>query len=177
MTPAAPLAAIFGMAGLTLSQGERAFFAAVRPLGYILFARNIETPDQVTDLVNDLRSLDPGFQPLVLIDQEGGRVQRLKPPYWRHGPTMAEFGALHARNPVSCGAALRLNMQMIGDELKALGIDVDCAPVMDVPVPGAHDVIGDRAFGGDPGLVAALAPIACEGLIDAGVVPVVKHIP
>ena len=172
-----PLAAIFGMAGPTLNDAERAFFKRTRPVGYILFARNIENPAQVIALVNDLRGLDSTYNPLVLIDQEGGRVQRLKPPYWRHAPTMAEFGALHGRDPAKAASALRLDMQLIGEELRALGIDVDCAPVMDVPVPGAHDVIGDRAFGGDPALVSALAPAACEGLIDAGVVPVIKHIP
>src|SRR5439155_353735 len=103
---AAPLAAIFGMAGTTLSTAERAFFKGVRPLGYILFARNIETPAQVAALVADLRSLDPAFEVLVLIDQEGGRVQRLKPPYWRHAPTMAEFGTLYSRNPAKAAEVL-----------------------------------------------------------------------
>jgi len=177
MNTSAPLAAIFGMAGLTLTDAERAFFKRTRPVGYILFARNIENPTQVLALVNDLRGLDASYDAVVLIDQEGGRVQRLKPPYWRHAPTMAEFGELHARNPAKAAQALRVNMQLIGDELRALGIDVDCAPVMDVPVPGAHDVIGDRAFAQDPAVVSAMAPIVCEGLIDAGVVPVIKHIP
>ena len=165
------------MAGPTLSDAERAFFKRTRPVGYILFARNIENPAQVIALVNDLHALDSTYDPLVLIDQEGGRVQRLKPPHWRHAPTMAEFGALYSRNPSKAATALRLDMQLIGEELRTLGIDVDCAPVMDVPVAGAHDVIGDRAFSRDPALVSALAPAACEGLIDAGVVPVIKHIP
>jgi len=172
-----PMAAIFGMAGLALTDAERAFFKRTRPMGYILFARNIQTPPQVIAMVNDLRGLDSSYAPVVLIDQEGGRVQRLKPPFWRHAPTMAEFGALNARNPAKAAEALRLNMRLIGEELAALGIDVDCAPVMDVPVPGAHDVIGDRAFSGDPAVVAAMSPHVCEGLIDAGVVPVIKHIP
>jgi len=171
------MAAIFGMAGLTLTEAERAFFKRSRPLGYILFARNIHNPVQVIALNNDLRSIDSSYDPVILIDQEGGRVQRLKPPYWRFAPTMAEFGALHARNPAKAADALRLNLRLIGEELAALGIDVDCAPVMDVPVPGAHDVIGDRAFSQDPKVVAAMAPLVCEGLIDAGVVPVIKHIP
>ena len=177
MASSAPMAAIFGMAGLTLTGAERGFFSRTRPMGYILFARNIQNPDQVIALVNDLRYLDPTYDPLVLIDQEGGRVQRLKPPYWRFAPTMAEFGDLHARSPAKAAEVLRLNMHMIGAELQALGIDVDCAPVMDVTVPGSHDVIGDRAFSGDPVVVAAMAPLVCEGLIDAGVVPVIKHIP
>jgi len=174
---APPLAAILGFSGLALTDIERAFFSRVRPLGYILFARNIATPAQVTGLVADLRSLTPGHDPLVLIDQEGGRVQRLKPPYWRHAPAGAEFADLYARNPDLGAGLLRTNFQLIGEELRALGIDVDCAPVMDVPVPGAHDVIGDRAYGSDPATVATLARQVCEGLIDAGVVPVIKHIP
>ncbi|MGE4063539.1 MAG: beta-N-acetylhexosaminidase [Rhodospirillaceae bacterium] len=174
---AAPLAAIFGFAGLTLSDEERAFFQRVRPLGYILFARNIEKPAQVLGLVNDLRALVPDHDPVILIDQEGGRVQRLKPPYWRHAPAGAEFAGLYERDPDLAARLLRVNFQIIGEELRALGIDVDCAPVMDVPVAGAHDVIGDRAYGADPTTVYELARQVCEGLIDAGVVPVIKHIP
>ncbi|MGE3475927.1 MAG: beta-N-acetylhexosaminidase [Rhodospirillaceae bacterium] len=176
-TAAAPRAAIFGLKGLTLNDAERAFFKRVRPLGYILFARNIEDPAQVLALVNDLRSLNPDLDPVVLIDQEGGRVQRLKPPYWRAAPTGAEFAALYATDAHAAARHLRTNFQLIGEELRALGIDVDCAPVMDVPAPGAHDVIGDRAYGTDPATVYALARQVCEGLIDAGVVPVIKHIP
>ncbi|MCC6913931.1 MAG: beta-N-acetylhexosaminidase [Rhodospirillaceae bacterium] len=176
-TAAAPRAAIFGLKGLTLNDAERAFFKRVRPLGYILFARNVEDPAQVLALVNDLRSLNPDLDPVVLIDQEGGRVQRLKPPYWRPAPTGAEFAALYATDADAAARHLRANFQLIGEELRALGIDVDCAPVMDVPVPGAHDVIGDRAYGTDPATVYALARQVCEGLIDAGVVPVIKHIP
>ena len=174
---AAPLAAIFGLAGSALTEAERAFFARVRPVGYILFARNIENPQQVADLVRNLRGLTPDQNALVLIDQEGGRVQRLKPPYWRFAPAGAEFAELHASNPDEAAAMTRLNMQLIGEELRALGIDVDCAPVMDVPVPGAHDVIGDRAYGTNPATIGALATAAAQGLADAGVVPVIKHIP
>ncbi|MSO98128.1 MAG: beta-N-acetylhexosaminidase [Rhodospirillaceae bacterium] len=172
-----PKAVIFGLSGLTLTDAERAFFQRERPAGYILFARNVENPEQVTALVKDLRSLDAGHNPVVLIDQEGGRVQRLRPPFWRFAPTSAEFGELYSRNPQAGADALRLNMALIGKELADLGIDVDCAPLLDVPVPGSHDVIGDRAFGTSPELVAALAPIAAEGLIDAGLVPVIKHMP
>jgi beta-N-acetylhexosaminidase len=131
----------------------------------------------VTALVTELRSLVPEHDPVVLIDQEGGRVQRLKPPYWRHAPAGAEFAGLYTRDPDRAARLLRSNFQIIGEELRAIGIDVDCAPVMDVPVPGAHDVIGDRAYGSDPTTVYELARQVCEGLIDAGVVPVVKHIP
>ncbi len=173
----APLAAVFGLQGLTLTDAERAFFKSVRPAGYILFARNIDSPSQVTALVGDLRSLTPEFEAFVLIDQEGGRVQRLKPPHWRHAPASGEFEPLHAADPAKADAMVRLNIQLIGEELKALGIDVNCAPVADVPVPGAHDIIGDRAFSKDPAIVARLGAAVCEGLWDAGVLPVIKHIP
>ena len=176
-TPQVPLAAVFGLSGLTLSEAERGFFKSVRPAGYILFARNIDNPEQVSALVSDLRGLNPGFEAFVLIDQEGGRVQRLKPPYWRHAPASGEFEPLFNSDPAKACGIVRLNIQLIGEELKALGIDVDCAPVADVPVPGAHDVIGDRAFSKDPGVVARLAAAVCEGLWDAGVLPVIKHIP
>ena len=172
-----PSAAIFGLAGKTLSDDERAFFSDVQPLGYILFARNVDTPVQVRALVDDLRGLVSGHDPVVLIDQEGGRVQRLKPPHWRFAPAMAEFGAVYATDRDAAKKALTLNMQLIGQELAELGIDVDCAPVMDVPVADAHDIIGNRAFSHDPHDVADMAVAACDGLIAAGVVPVIKHIP
>ncbi|MBL8629145.1 MAG: beta-N-acetylhexosaminidase [Rhodospirillaceae bacterium] len=172
-----PKAVIFGLSGLTLTEAEREFFKRERPAGYILFARNVETPSQVKALVADLRSLDSAHSPVVLIDQEGGRVQRLRPPHWRAAPTGLQFGELYQRNPQSAMEALRLNMALIGKELADLGIDVDCAPLLDVPVPGAHDVIGDRAYGTDPAIVSVLAPVCAEGLIDSGVVPVIKHMP
>lgn len=172
-----PMAAIFGLSGLKLSAAERDFFSASRPLGYILFARNVDTPEQVSALVNDLRALDPAHDPVVLIDQEGGRVQRLRPPHWRFAPTGAAFAELFQQNQSDAAAALRLNMNLIGQELAALGIDVDCAPVLDVPIAGAHDVIGDRALGAEPDSVASLGLAAAEGLADAGVVSVIKHIP
>ena len=173
----APSAAILGLAGKTLTDDERAFFSEVQPLGYILFARNVETPAQVRALVDDLRGLVTGHDPVVLIDQEGGRVQRLKPPHWRFAPPMADFGALYTQDKDAAKAALILNNQLIGQELAELGIDVDCAPVMDVPVADAHDIIGNRAFSRDPHEVADMAIAACDGLIAAGVVPVIKHIP
>ena len=113
----------------------------------------------------------------VLIDQEGGRVQRLRPPHWRSAPPLRQFGDLYAHDPERAAKALRINMQAIGVELADLGIDVDCAPCLDVPVPGAHDVIGNRALSEDAEVVAALAAAACDGLMDAGVVPVIKHLP
>jgi beta-N-acetylhexosaminidase len=172
-----PLAAIFGLSGDTLNDAERAFFAHVRPLGYILFARNIQNPAQVLDLTSALRALNPGHDPLILIDQEGGRVQRLRPPHWRFAPAAARFGHLDLTDQGAAAKALKLNMTLIGRELCDIGIDVDCAPVLDVPAAGAHDIIGDRAFASDPERVAALGRAAAEGLIDAGVVPVIKHVP
>ena len=172
-----PAAAILGCSGPALTDGERRFFARVNPVGFILFARNIATPAQVAALVADLRATVGRADAPVLIDQEGGRVQRLKPPHWRKAPAGAPFARLAARDPAAAVAALRLNYRLIGRELAALGIDVDCAPVLDVPVAGADDVIGDRALGADPVMVATLGRAVVDGLLDEGVLPVIKHIP
>jgi beta-N-acetylhexosaminidase len=171
------LAAIFGVSGQVLTSEERAFFRDVQPFGFILFARNVADPDQVRRLVNDLRASVEHAEAPVLIDQEGGRVQRLKPPHWRAAPAAAKFGALAARRTGDGRKAVFLNHQLIGAELAALGIDVDCAPLLDVRQPGAHDVVGDRAFSGDPEQVAVLGRAAADGLMSAGVTPVIKHIP
>ncbi|MDG2243995.1 MAG: beta-N-acetylhexosaminidase [Rhodospirillaceae bacterium] len=171
-----PSAVVFGCSGLTLTEEEQVLFKASDPLGFILFARNVEAPNQVRALVAELRAC-VGRNAPVLIDQEGGRVQRLRPPYWRSAPPLRQFGDLYAHDPERAARALRINMQAIGAELADLGIDVDCAPCLDVPVQGAHDVIGNRALSEDPEVVAALAASACDGLIDAGVVPVIKHLP
>jgi beta-N-acetylhexosaminidase len=171
------LAAIFGVSGQVLTSEERAFFRDVQPLGFILFARNIADPDQVRRLVNDLRVSVEHAEAPVLIDQEGGRVQRLKPPHWRARSAAAKFGALASQRAGDGRKAVFLNHQLIGAELAALGIDVDCAPLIDVQQPGAHDVIGDRAFSGDPEQVATLGRAAADGLMSAGITPVIKHIP
>jgi beta-N-acetylhexosaminidase len=171
------LAAIFGVSGQVLTKEERAFFRDVQPLGFILFARNIVEPDQVRRLVNDLRASVEHAEAPLLIDQEGGRVQRLKPPHWRAASPAAKFGALAAQRAGDGRKAVFLNHQLIGAELAALGIDVDCAPLIDVQQPGAHDVIGDRAFSGDPEQVATLGRAAADGLMSAGITPVIKHIP
>jgi len=172
-----PAALILGCAGLTLSTVERRLFSEVNPLGFILFGRNIDTPDQVRALVAEMRASVGRADAPVLIDQEGGRVQRLKPPFWRKAPPGAPFARLAALDPTAACQALRLNFRLIGRELTELGIDVDCAPVLDVPVAGAHDVIGDRAYGSEPAQVVPLARAAIEGLLDQGVIPVIKHIP
>lgn len=166
-----------GCGGLTLSDDERRFFETLNPLGFILFARNVDNPDQVRALVRSLRDCVGRADAPVLIDQEGGRVQRLRPPHWRKAPPGEPFARLAERDLDAAKQALRLNYRLIGRELAELGIDVDCAPVLDVPVPGAHDVIGDRAFGHTPDMVAALGRAVCDGLLDEGVLPVVKHIP
>src|SRR5215510_12060578 len=157
------LAAIFGVSGQVLTNEERAFFRDVQPLGFILFARNVADPDQIRRLGNDLRASVEHAEAPVLIDQEGGRVQRLKPPHWHARSAAAKFGALASKRASDGRKAVFLNHQLIGAELAALGIDVDCAPLIDVQQPGAHDVIRDRA--------------AADGLMSAGITPVIKHIP
>ncbi len=171
-----PRAVIFGCAGPRLTPQERQFFAASDPCGFILFQRNCETPDQVRSLVAALRQA-VGREAPILIDQEGGRVQRLKPPHWRAAPAAAVFGTLARRDPAAARRAAWINARLIAAELAPLGIDVDCAPVLDHPVPGAHDIIGDRAYGTGVAMIAALGRAVCEGLMAGGVLPVIKHIP
>jgi beta-N-acetylhexosaminidase len=172
-----PRAVIFGCAGHTLAPEEREFFARVQPLGFILFARNVDQPEQVRALIADLRAAVGRSDAPVLIDQEGGRVQRLRPPHWRAAPPAAKFGELAERNPRAAKKAARLNARLIAHELAALGITVDCAPVADIPVAGADGVIGDRAYGSSVKRVVALARATAQGLLDGGVLPVLKHIP
>jgi beta-N-acetylhexosaminidase len=169
-------AAIYGCSGRSLTDEEREFFADVRPWGFILFRRNVDTPEQVRALVADLRaSIDDPDAP-VLIDQEGGRVQRLGPPHWpKYPPGSAYLRA--ANDPATARELVRLGARLMAHDLKALGITVDCVPVMDVPVPGAHDIIGDRAYAQDPATVTQLGRAAAEGLLAGGVLPVIKHIP
>jgi beta-N-acetylhexosaminidase len=175
MTP--PRAAILGLAGPELAAEERRFFAAADPLGFILFKRNCETPAQLARLVRDLRAAVGRADAPVLIDQEGGRVARLGPPHWRQPPAAAAFAALADQDLALGGEAARLNARLMAADLAAAGIDVDCAPVLDLPVPGAHDVIGDRAHGRTPEMAATLGRAVCEGLLEGGVLPVLKHIP
>ncbi len=170
-------AVILGCAGVRLSAEERGFFARFNPLGFILFARNVEAPDQVRVLIAELRQSVGRADAPVLIDQEGGRVQRLRPPHWRAAPPAARFGELALRNRATAVEAARLNARLIGAELADLGIDTVCAPVLDLRFPGAHEVIGDRAFSSDPEIVSLLGRASCEGFLAAGVVPIVKHSP
>ncbi len=169
--------AIFGLSGLTLTDSERVFFADALPLGFILFSRNCEMPEQVRALCAELRGVTGRPDTPILIDQEGGRVARLQDPHWRHPPPARPFGALWDHDRSAACRAATLNGQLIAADLRASGINVDCAPVVDVPVPGSHDIIGDRAFHDDPAAIAALGRAFADGLIGAGVLPVVKHVP
>ncbi|MGB0695932.1 MAG: beta-N-acetylhexosaminidase [Rhodospirillaceae bacterium] len=174
---APPAAGIFGCAGLTLTAWEKAFFRDVRPFGFILFARNVDTPDQVKALCQALREATDRPEAVILIDQEGGRVRRLKPPHWRNAPPMGLFGQLYGQDPERAIGLCRDNARLIGLELAGLGIDTDCLPLLDLPIPGAHDIIGDRAFAASAEPVIALGRAVLEGLGAAGVFPVIKHIP
>lgn len=170
-------ACIFGCSGPILSIEEAAFFRDVRPWGFILFARNIDTADQTRALIEALRtSIDDEGAP-VLVDQEGGRVQRLKPPLARLRPPAARFGDLYARDPDAGVEAVFLNHRLMAHELAALGFDADCAPCVDLIHTGAHALIGDRAYGADVDQVSKLGRAAMEGLMAGGVAPIVKHIP
>ncbi len=187
-----PLAVILGCSGTVLTNAEQRFFRELDPLGFILFQRNCETPDQVRALTRALRDSVGRDDAPILIDQEGGRVARLKPPHWPKFPPMRVFGDM-LRADRAHGLALQagpdagelspaleaamLNASLIAYELASLGVTVNCAPVADLYFPDAHGVVGDRAFDSDPELVAQLATQVCFGLQIGGVVPVIKHIP
>ena len=177
MSVSSPLAVIFGCSGTVLSDEENDFFADANPLGFILFQRNCDNPEQVKALVTSLRNAVHRPEAPVLIDQEGGRVQRLKPPHWRDVPAAARFADLFDTDRVRALKAVRLNSFLIAHELTELGISVDCAPVLDLPQPEADLIIGDRAYGNDPEKISTLAMAVCEGFLAGGVLPVVKHIP
>lgn len=170
-------AAIYGCAGEALTAEETALFREVNPFGFILFARNCRSKEQIRALVADMRDVTGRKDVPVLIDQEGGRVARLQPPHWRKAPAAGVFAGLAGREPEAAREAVYLNARLIAQELHELGINVDCAPLLDIPAPGSHDIIGDRAFGDDIGRVTELGRAMCEGLMDGGVMPVIKHIP
>lgn len=170
-------AVIFGCECLTVTDWERAFFAQTDPLGFILFARNCETPAQVRTLVTDLRACVGRADAPVLIDQEGGRVARLKPPHWRAAPAPARFGEMVPVDRDRACEAVRLNARLLAAEVHDLGITVDCVPLLDLRVAEADAVIGDRAFSADADVVATLGRAVCDGMLAAGVMPVVKHMP
>lgn len=169
--------AILGMLGTSLSADEAAFFKELNPYGFILFARNCESPAQIRSLIDSLKNA-VGREPLpILIDQEGGRVARLKPPHWPAFPTAEKLASIYRKDKEKAKQAVYLNARLIAAELTSLGITVNCAPLADLPVAGAHDIIGDRAFGRTPQQVIDLARAMASGLMDGGVVPVLKHIP
>jgi len=167
---------ICGCGGPELTDEEIGFLKEAAPWGLILFSRNIETPDQVRALIADFRAA-VGWQAPVMVDQEGGRVQRLNPPHWRTYPPAARFGVLHERDEEAAEEAARLNARLIGQDLARLGITIDCLPLLDLRLPETHSVIGDRAYHAEPRRVAALGRASCEGLLASGVAPVLKHIP
>ena len=170
-------ACILGCEGTELGAEERAFFRDVRPWGFILFARNVRSLDQLRRLTDALREAADDEGAPVFVDQEGGRVQRLHPPLARRRRSAALFGELYGREPELAEEAVRLNHRLLAHELRAAGFDADCAPCLDVLQDETHAVIGDRAFSRDPAVVAALGRAAADGLMEGGVAPVVKHTP
>ncbi len=168
---------ICGCEGTILSSAERTFFARQDPWGLILFARNCETPEQVKSMVADFRDVVGRADAPVLIDQEGGRVQRLGPPHWPRYPSGAQLSAAFAEDPEAGKRKARNLARLIAEDLISLGINVDCLPVLDVPQPGAHEIISDRAYGATPSSISELGWIMCQGLMEGGVLPVIKHLP
>lgn len=169
-------AAVYGCSGHRLTPEERAFFKDVRPWGFILFRRNVDTPDQLRALTEALRETVDDPDTPILVDQEGGRVQRLGPPHWpKYPPANAYLKATN--DPLTARELARLGGRLMAHDLRAVGITVDCAPVLDAPVSGAHDIIGDRAFADSPAGLIPLARAQAEGLMAGGVLPVIKHMP
>ncbi|MEP3050248.1 MAG: beta-N-acetylhexosaminidase [Erythrobacter sp.] len=169
--------AIFGLSGTTLSDAERAFFKEADPAGYILFGRNCENPDQLRALTDDLRAIHGRDRLLISIDQEGGRVARLRPPHWAHYPAAEAFDRLYQIAPASAIEAARASSRAMALELSAMGITVDYHPPLDVRQAGAHDVIGDRSLGSDPQQVASIGRAIIDGLAQGGVAGCIKHMP
>lgn len=168
---------ITGLAGAHLSPDEARFLAEARPCGIILFARNCVNPYQLRGLIEDAKSAIGTDDVLVLIDQEGGRVRRLMPPHWRELPPAASFAALAEEDPDGAEKAARLVARLTASDLRELGINTNCVPVLDVPAPDSHEIIGDRAYGRTPGEVARLGRAVAEGHLAGGVLPVIKHMP
>lgn len=171
-----PKAAIFGIQGTQLTSDEEKLFAAHNPFGFILFERNCQNHKQILDLVSSLKAIVGRDDVPILIDQEGGRVQRLKPPIWKKRPTARSLADLTGSNPQT-NTLIRDNSWLIGKELKELNITVNCAPVADVPLPDAHPIIGDRAYGTQPSLVTKFCLDSIEGYTQSGITCVIKHIP
>ncbi len=170
-------AVIFGVQGPNLLEKEIDFFKSVQPLGFILFARNCLTPSQLKNLVSELKTIAHDHNTLVLIDQEGGRVARLVPPNWPKRPSAGVFAKLARENVALATEALNLNARLIAEDLRELGINVNCAPVLDILQIDADPIIGDRSFGYDVEQISAFGKVFCKGLIKGGILPVIKHIP
>lgn len=170
-------AAIYGLAGSAISADEREFFRDARPAGYILFKRNIGSKQQLRALTDALRDLEGHDDVPILIDQEGGRVARMRPPEWPAFPSGEAFDLLYRLAPSSAIEAARVNARALGLMLHEAGINVDCLPMLDVRQPGATDIVGDRAMGSEPMQVSALGKAVLEGLRSAGTLGVIKHIP
>lgn len=170
------LSTIFGLSGPRVTSGERAFFRDADPWAFILFARNIETPEQVKTLTDDLRNV-VGRNCLIFVDQEGGRVQRLRPPHWSNFPSLSRLADLYVSSKSEAREAVFLQHRIMADDLRGLGITANCAPVLDLPLPDADPIISDRALGQSPDQVIDLAHAAMAGLMSGGVAPVIKHIP
>ena len=173
---AAPRAAIVGISGAALTAGEAALFRAFPPAGIILFGRNVQAPLQLAELMASLRAVLPADAALM-VDQEGGRVARLRPPHWRDHPSAAAIGALFKADPARALRAAWLTGALIGLDCRAAGFNIAAAPVLDLSLPGAHDVIGDRAYASHPAIVARFGRAVAGGLMAAGVMPVGKHAP
>ncbi|MCB1681808.1 MAG: beta-N-acetylhexosaminidase [Alphaproteobacteria bacterium] len=170
------LATTFAAAGPALNDAEKSLFREAGPFGFILFARNCENPQQLYALVQTLKET-VGRDCPVLIDQEGGRVQRLRPPHWRDYPTFQSYGELYESQPDEALEDLRFDTLRIAESLTELGINVNCTPVLDLIIEGSHDIIGDRSFSSDPEIAGRLGLSVCRHLLKAGVTPVIKHLP
>ena len=170
-------AVIFGVKGLELTDDERHFFRKEKPVGFALFSRNIDNKKQLKTLVADLRTTVGNTKAPILIDQEGGRVARLKKPHWYHPYSARIFGNIATKNIKDARLACKLSAQILATELLEMGINVDCAPVIDVPIKNANDVIGDRAFSYDINIIVELAEAMIKGLNSKGINHIIKHIP
>lgn len=168
---------IFGCSGTYLTDWEFDFFSKNEPLGFILFKRNCKDPEQVLALTQDLMDCVQSENPLILIDQEGGRVARLQSPCWREAPPAEIFAKLAEKDLEKAKEAVYINAGLIASELYELGINVNCSPLLDIPTENSHNIIGDRAFGSKIEVISELGKAMCEGLIEGGVLPVIKHIP
>lgn len=168
---------IFGCAGPALSDEERRFFADAQPAGFILFSRNIVSPQQLLTLTTDLKLCVDRSDLLIAIDQEGGRVQRMGPPHWRKYPAMKLFGDCARRDKVLAEQSLETTCRLMADDLRRVGINMNCAPVLDLPIEGSDEIIGDRAFSDSLDIVYALGQVALNSFEGSGILPVIKHMP